>query len=85
MNDPVMLRKYVREVIGLTPTRRKATTRVLFDGVDKLARAPLGVDELQKAVLWNQTEGYVEVKFDKDEDADVHTLTPAGRKKEGLA
>lgn len=82
MNDPVKLRKYVREVLALAPPKRRFTERMIFDGVQKLATDTLQVDEMRAAIEWNHSRNLVEYQWDEDENQNTWALTPAGRKKE---
>jgi hypothetical protein len=83
MNDPILLRSYVREVLALAPCR-EFTERMLFDSVNRLSRDPLTVDELKAAIQWNAGKSYVASRHDEDKDAEVWGLTKNGKSKEGV-
>ncbi len=88
MNDPIQLRRYVREVMMLAP-ENKFTERMIFDGVKALAREPLSVVEFKAALNWNFARDYIASEADEDEalpgeQAPLRwSITPDGRKKEG--
>jgi hypothetical protein len=85
MNDPIFVRRYVREALALAHShRRELTDRQIFDSVDRLTREKLKVDELTTAIQWNVSQDYVKSRFDADADADVWFLTDLGKAKEGI-
>lgn len=84
MNDPIMVRRYVREVLALAP-KREFTERMLFDAVTRLTRERLTVDEMHAALQWNEARRYVTHRKDDDLEAEVWSLTITGKQKEGLA
>jgi hypothetical protein len=84
VNDPVMLRRYVREVMAMAP-ERKYSVKKIFDAVSRLTRDPLQVDELQQALQWNAARDYIVSEHDEDEGSDLWSLTKWGKIKQGLA
>jgi hypothetical protein len=91
VNDPVLLRRYVREILASSQDRRLLTERMIFDGVKRLARDPLQVDEFKAALQWNASRNYVVSEPDDDaahpgEEAPLlWKISEDGLKKEGLA
>lgn len=90
MNDPVLLRQYVREIMAYGPPGRAWTERKIFEGVKRLARDPLSVDELHAALRWNEARDFIESRPDEDaatageETPTLWVMTATGRQREGL-
>lgn len=89
MNEPAHLREYLRQVLALARRaedgqRVPMGEKVLFEGVRRLCREPLKVDEFREALLWNEARGYAERSYDDVIDGDAWALTAAGLKKEGV-
>lgn len=82
MNDPLLTRRYVREVLALAPTR-ELTERMLLDAVSRLSRERLKVDELKQAIVWNESRGYLTSRHDDEAEEDLYIISPHGLRKEG--
>lgn len=86
MNDQIVLRKLVREVLALAPSTagkvRRFTERMLFDGVQRLLPEQLGLPSLRAAIEWNQERDYIEFEWEEDENENTWALTKKGRAKE---
>lgn len=89
MNEPAQVREYIRQVLALA-RRDERGVRVpldekrLFEGVRRLCRDELRVDEFKHAIQWNEIRDYVVRSFDDVADSDAFALTPAGLRKEGV-
>lgn len=83
MNDPALVRGYVRQVLSAAP--RALNEFVIFSHVTKMTRDPLTVDELKAALAWNLARDYAIATHDEDTGCDHWRLTAKGRAKEGLA
>ena len=89
MNEPAHVREYLRQVLALAPRaeqgeRRAMPEHIVFEGVRRLCRETLRVDEFLKATQWNEARGYIVRSFDDVADSDAFALTPAGLEKEGV-
>lgn len=89
MNEPAAIREDIRRVLALAKrneagARVPMPERVLFEGVRRLSRETLKVDEFKEAAQWNEEREYIVRSFDDVADSDAWALTPAGLKKEGL-
>lgn len=89
MNEPAHLREYLRQVLALARrdehgNRVPMPDRILFEGVRRLCREELTVEEFRLAQLWNEQRGYTERSFDDVANSDAFALTAAGLKKEGV-
>jgi hypothetical protein len=58
---------------------------MIFDAVEKLVPEPLTVGELKKAMLWNQTRGYIDFVVNPRLEREEWSLTTQGKTMEGLA
>ena len=88
MNEPSHIREYLRQALALARRDERGKRvpmpeRILFEGVRRLCREPLKVDEFREALQWNEARGYAKSSFDDVADSDAWALTPAGLKKEG--
>ena len=89
MNEPAVIREDIRRVLALAKRDEKGVRvpmpeRVLFEGVRRLSRDTLRVDEFREALNWNEQRGFAARSFDDVADSDAWALTPAGLKKEGM-
>ncbi len=84
MNDPIVTRKKLREVLALRPSR-KFTEPMLLEGVTALMPERVSVDELRAAIEWNHSRGFIEFAHNEDLERDEWFLTGKGKSKEGLA
>lgn len=89
MNEPAHLREYIRQTLALAPRdergERKPVDEVrLMEGVRRLCRDTLKVQEFLAALSWNETRGYLVRSYDDVADSDAYALTPDGLKKEGV-
>jgi hypothetical protein len=89
MNEPAHIREYIRQVLALARrnedgSRAPMPERVLFEGVRRLSREELKVDEFKAATLWNESRDYIARSYDDVADSDAWALTFAGLKKEGV-
>lgn len=87
MNDPVLLRGYVRQVLALDPNPRpgrEMSERMLFTAVDRLCRVQLAADEFSAALQWNIAQGHLLKWWDDERGADMVKLTKEGKAKEGV-
>ena len=82
MNDPILLRGYVRHV--LSASRRPLDEAVIYSHVAPMTRDPLLVDELKTALLWNESRDYISATLNDDTAQHEWSLTPKGRTKEDL-
>jgi hypothetical protein len=83
MNDPVILRKKLREVLAMAP-RRRFSEQMLLDALNRLVPEELTVQELKQAIEWNHAHNWIEYRHNEDEGRDEWFLTDAGKQKEGL-
>ena len=83
MNDPIELHEKVREVLAMAPTRR-FTEQMIFDAVERLVPETLTVGELKKAMLWNQTRGFIDFVVNPRLEREEWSLTDKGKGVEGL-
>lgn len=89
MNEPAHVREYLRQVLALAKRdeqgqRRPMPEHILFEGVRRLCRETLRVDEFLKATQWNEGREYIVRSFDDVADSDAWALTTAGLAKEGI-
>ena len=89
MNEPAQIREDIRRVLALARRdeqgkRMPMGEKILFEGVRRLCREPLRVDEFREALLWNEHRRYAERSYDDVIDGDAWALTAAGLKKEGV-
>lgn len=82
MNDPILIRKLLREALSLAAERWFIET-LLYKSTRSLA-GELKVAEFSDARNWNEARGYIEKRHNNDYDEHEWRLTPAGREKEGL-
>jgi len=81
--DMPLLRSKVREVLAMFP-KRLFTEQMILDGVNRLIPEPVELDHVRLATEWNLGSGFVDYKFNRDEERDEWFLTPRGKAKEGL-
>lgn len=84
MTDPIQLRRRVRWVLSTLPKNRRLGEAMIFDKL-RPDFPELKADELHEALLWNESKGYVDLRFNADEDRREYCLTNEGWQKEGLA
>ena len=89
MNEPAVIREDLRRVLALAKRDEKGARvpmpeRILFEGVRRLSRATLKVDEFREALAWNEGRDYLVRSFDDVADSDAYTRPSAGLKKEGV-
>ena len=84
MTDPIELRRWVRLVLSALPRSQRASEALIFQKL--VGEFPnLKVDEMQRAILWNQSLGYVDYRYDGQTERQLWALTDAGWKEEGLS
>ncbi len=81
--DRPLLRRKVREVLVMAPTRR-FTEAMIADAVGQLVPFDVPPNEIRVAIDWNLESGLVDYKFNRDLDRDEWSLTDRGLAKEGL-
>ena len=83
MNDPVLLRKKVRVVLALAPTRRFSEPMIL-DAMSGMMPEPVSFEEMKKAIEWNHSRNLIEYRHNEDLERNEWFLTDAGKQREGL-
>lgn len=84
MNDPVALRRHIREALALRP-RYEFTETQHFEAVRrKCVAEKLQLEEFLAAREWNHERNLIEFRHDDDLAEDVWRLTDAGKTKEGV-
>jgi hypothetical protein len=81
MNDPIILRAKVREVLALNP-RRTLSEAMLKTSIERLLGGAMTVPEFQAALEWNHSRAMVEFKWDEDAEANFWRITKKGIAKE---
>ena len=84
MNDPIVLRKLIREALAMRP-RYEFTERQHFEVVRrKCIGEHLDLEEFLQAREWNHERNLIEFRRNDDLDEDVWQLTTAGKAQEGV-
>lgn len=83
MNDPIQLRKKLREILAMAP-RRRFDERMLTDALNQWMPERVELDELRVAIEWNHARGFIEYRRNDDTERDEWFLTDEGKQKEGL-
>lgn len=78
-----LLRAKIREVLAFAPTR-KFTEAMLLDAVNRIIPVPVALADVRRATEWNQSSGFVDYAFNRDEARDEWFLTDRGLVKEGI-
>lgn len=77
MNDSITLRPVVRETMQLAP-ERKWTVKALHAQIR--AEYPQSTESnVQAAMLWNQSRGFVNYEVNDETGQELWTLTPKGK------
>ena len=83
MNDPIVGRKKLREVLAMAP-RRRFSEGMLIDALNRLMPEAVTTGELKSWIQWNASRDYIESRHNDDEERDEWFLTDEGKQKEGL-
>jgi hypothetical protein len=83
MNDPVILRKKVREILAMAP-RRRFSEQMILDSLSQLVPEPVSVPVLLSTLEWNHARNLIEFRFNEDSERNEWFLTDQGKQKEGL-
>ncbi|HMJ06370.1 MAG TPA: hypothetical protein VK474_08975 [Chthoniobacterales bacterium] len=83
MNDPVLVRRKLREVLAMA-LRRRFSEEMLLDALNRLLPDKTSVAELRTALEWNHARGWIEYRHNEEEERDEWFLTDAGKQKQGL-
>jgi hypothetical protein len=77
-----LLRQTIRQVLARA-VERKFTDAMLLTSV-QMVGVESTEEELREALLWNQSSGYVDYRYNRDAERDEWYLTERGKAKEGL-
>jgi len=84
MIDRILLRDRVRTVLAALPANRRASEQLIFDKL-KPDFPDLRADDLRVSIEWNQGKGWIDYRYNADQERDEWFLSERGRQKEGLA
>jgi hypothetical protein len=79
------LRKQVRKVLSAIPADRTMSEGYVAAAVARFFPEPVPAADIVFALQWNEARGWVDRRWNGDEERDEWMLTHRGRIKEGLA
>lgn len=79
-NRELLLRVKVREVLGLSTYRQ--TDEMIRDAVGQTLSPAPSIEEIKKAIEWNQARGFIEYEHNPDMERDEWALTDRGQAKQ---
>jgi hypothetical protein len=85
MTDSIALRRSVRMVLSARPRNRRLSEELIFEKLKNGAFPDLRTDELQIALHWNHSKGFIDYVRNGDDETNDWGLTTEGWHKEGLA
>ena len=75
------LREAIREALGVVPAGKLCTTEMLTKSAARIVIFEVTEADLQEAIEWNQSKGFIDYKWDSDSEVDSWFLTERGRAK----
>jgi len=85
MIDPIELRNQVRVVLSAKDADTPVPEGYILAALKRFFPEPVKSTEMMLALRWNEARGWVESRFNRDEEAMEWLLTDLGRVKEGVA
>jgi hypothetical protein len=79
--DKVLLKKGVRDVLAAVPAKRVCTEEMIVAGLNRLVPFEVTKETAREAIEWNQERGFIDYRFDADNEVDSWFLTERGKAK----
>ena len=83
MTDPILNRNKVREIAAMAPSRR-FSGELMLASFERLGLEKPTVMELNAALEWNKSKGFMESFYNGRQDYYEWQITLAGLREEGL-
>ncbi len=79
--NKALLKKYVREAIAAVPAKRICTEAMIMAALDLLVPFEVTKELTREAIEWNQERGFIDYRYDPDNEVDSWFLTERGKLK----
>ena len=85
MIDAAELRRQVRVILSARPAATLTAEGYIAAGLSRFFPERIHASDMQSALEWNEARGWVEKRWNADEERNEWMLSGRGRIKEGLA